>query len=371
MKTVFLSRKILITIFFLATCFPINSNADAIKVGWIGPLTGDAAVLGADAAKAVQMVIDQANGSRTPTELEIQLLLEDDTYVTAKAVNAYSRLVNFEKVKVIFIYTYSALFALADRAAKDGVLLIDPLDCDEDIAKLKDNVVCIAKRTEAMGHTLGLQIAADGYAPPAAIFSESDAFPGKFSAALRGALREKHIEPVMYEGYPASNTDFRDLLLRVKKSGAKSLYIMGYSEMGKIVRQAGEIGLKIPIYSGSIITSPSIREVAGNIEGIKYVEWRAPRSDKFNDFISKFTTLYGHAPALDISTVPSFDAAILLVNAIRSATPATEQTVQKYFYSIKNFQGASGDITVDADGITRSFIPTMRIWKDGKPENLQ
>ena len=126
----------------------VAEGQTAIRVGWIGPLTGNASALGIDSAPTVKMVFDRINASGGVNGRKLELVIEDDQYSTAKAVAAYKNLVEVQKIKIIFVITYGGFFALANQAERDGVLLLNPLDCDEAIAKLPSNSLCIAKKTE-------------------------------------------------------------------------------------------------------------------------------------------------------------------------------------------------------------------------------
>ena len=54
------------------------SFAEEIKIGWIGPLSGNAAVLGIDSAEVVQMVFDRANAEGGVHGKRLKLFVEDD-----------------------------------------------------------------------------------------------------------------------------------------------------------------------------------------------------------------------------------------------------------------------------------------------------
>lgn len=76
-----------------------------IKIGWIGPLTGNAAALGVDSSAAVQLAVDQINRQGGIDGEKIQLFIEDDQYESAKTVRAYSKLVHQQGVKTLLIVT--------------------------------------------------------------------------------------------------------------------------------------------------------------------------------------------------------------------------------------------------------------------------
>jgi hypothetical protein len=74
--------------------------------------------------------------------------------VVKQTIVAYRKLTEQQGVKVILAYSYCGLFSIAPLAQKSGVILITPLDCDEDIAKLGENVLCVAKLTEHFGEKM-------------------------------------------------------------------------------------------------------------------------------------------------------------------------------------------------------------------------
>ena len=121
-----------------------------LEIGWVGPLSGNSAVLGIDSARAVSMVFEAANADPT-SKIEFKLLSQDDLYNTQKSVTAYQKLANIDNVPEIIYLTYGGLFAVSARAQHDSVLMIDPLDCNESVAKLETNTICIAAMTEGIG----------------------------------------------------------------------------------------------------------------------------------------------------------------------------------------------------------------------------
>jgi branched-chain amino acid transport system substrate-binding protein len=109
-------KSFLLTLFMISQLVLLSfgeaTAEDLIKVGWIGPLTGDAAVLGVDSVKVAQDVFAEANNAGGINGHKIKLYVEDDQYQTAKTISAYRKLVNFEGVKVIFVITYGGILAV-------------------------------------------------------------------------------------------------------------------------------------------------------------------------------------------------------------------------------------------------------------------
>lgn len=367
-------KKIFI-IFSFILILPIRIYAESqaeIKIGWIGPLTGSAAALGVDSVPAIEIVFDEINAIGGINGRKLKLVVEDDQYETSKTVSAYNKLVNQEHISILYIITYGGLFALADKAEKDGVLLLDPLDCDDAIAKLPSNTICVAKKTEDLGRIIAEAAIQNGDIPAGLIYFAGDPFMGTAGQASEKTFQAVGKDLKFSEGYIGGTTDFKPILLKAKQAGLKSLFFFGYDEMGFAMKQARQIGISIPFYSMNTITSPGYKDSAGAAaEGAHVVNWLAPRTNEYEEFMKKFKKRVGRGPFLEISTIPSYDIASLLVNFfnIHKADPDSPEKLNKIknnFYSLKDYVGLSGLITIDPDGITRSLKNKMYIFEKGE-----
>ena len=153
-----------------------TQNLEPIKIGWIGPQTGQSAVLGMDSAVSAQIAVDEINAKGGINGRSVSLIIEDDQYDIAKATTAYQKLVNVDGVKFILINTYGSVFALAKNAEADGVILIDPLDCNSELAGLSDNVFCLATDSESIAEVLSQDANKKNYSSVGILYWNSDLF---------------------------------------------------------------------------------------------------------------------------------------------------------------------------------------------------
>lgn len=351
---------------------PALSDAQDARVGWIGPLTGNAAVLGVDTVPAMQIVFDAVNDTGGVDGHRIILNAQDDQYVANKTVAAYEMLVRKEGVKVIIVLTYGGLFALADRAQKDDVLLIDPLDCDEEIAKLPENVLCITKMTEDLGAANADRLLRIDAFPAGILHYDGDPFMGIASQATERRLKSKGHGWDFVATYSENTLDFRSVLVRAKAAGLKSLFFYGYDQMGTAMKEARALGITAQFFTMAVSTSPDFQKLAGpSLSGAYFPVWEAPRGERFAQFSKSFAARAGRAPHMEISTVPSYDIAELIVQGLRSGALSPKGQIlvgelRRYFYAVKDYEGVSGKITVDPDGVTRSFRVSEKVWSNGQ-----
>ena len=339
---------------------PDAVKPDAIKIGWIGPLTGNASVLGIDSLAAVKMAVEEANAA---DGAKIELLVEDDQYDTAKAVTAYAKLVA-QGAKALVLMTYGGVFATAPRAVNDGVIVIDALDCNEDIAKLPENTFCIATKSETVGEVLAEDIGKKSLTPVAVLYDEKN----PFMELVQRVLRSKYgSAPNYFGGIDQASADFKSEMARIKAAAPKSIVLLGHDPMGQAMREARAVGITAPFYTVGTITSPNFQALAGDAaEGALVAFWEAPDSAQAKTFMQTFSGRTGKKPTLELATTPSYDAANILIAAVRAAGPAAgAAAVREQLLKVRDYPGVSGQITMDSDGAVRTIVEHLYRFEKG------
>src|SRR3989344_6021865 len=87
-----------------------GTESETIKIGFIGPLTGDTANIGQNAQAAVAIAVEEVNNSGGVLGKKVEVVYEDDGCNGATAANAVSKLINTDKVVAILGGTSSVMF---------------------------------------------------------------------------------------------------------------------------------------------------------------------------------------------------------------------------------------------------------------------
>lgn len=331
-------------------CAEAEPALPPIVIGWSGPLTGNCAVVGVDSVAAVQLVIAQANRTGGVHGRPITLLVEDDGYLTTRAIHAYKKLVQ-QGATAIIANTYAGVFATARDAVRDGALVIDPLDCNEDIAALPENTLCLATKTESISAAFAQHILAQHTSVVLLLVEESDGWMQLIARHTR-LLLEKAGVRVLEESTPSSAASYTATLIRAKQAGVEAVVLLGNDQMGAAPREAHEIGLNVRVYGVGSILSPGFQALAGNtLEGAFVSSWQAPRTDAYQRFITAFNSRFGRRPALELASLPSHDAAALLVRCLTDTTSeseiATAAKLRTCMLAQRDFEGLTGTISFD------------------------
>ena len=158
------------------------------------------------------------------------------------------------------------------------------------------------------------------------------------------------------------------MLTKVKALNAEVIYVPGYyEEVGKIVKQARELGIAAPIIGGDGWDSPKLVELGGApalnntfFTNHYSVDDNSPASKTFVDAYKKE---YGQAP--DALAVLGYDAAKLLIDAIQRANSLDKAKIQAALVATKDYPAITGATTLNAshDAVKSAVIIEM---KDGK-----
>ena len=129
------ARAVLAIGFGLLFGMSASVNAETLKIGVIGAMTGGAAEYGLAAREATRILADETNAKGGVDiggkKYKLDVVAYDDQQKPADAVAAYNRLVNVDGVKYIFLQSSSSTLALKDNAERDKVVLLSAAFSDK------------------------------------------------------------------------------------------------------------------------------------------------------------------------------------------------------------------------------------------------
>ena len=322
-------------------------------------MTGQSAVLGMDSAVAAEIAVEEINTAGGVAGKKIKLILEDDQYDAKKTVSAYQKLVDVDGAKVIVISTYSGVFVLAERAKQDGVVLVDPLDCNSELAALGDHVFCLATDSESIAEILAEETEKSEVKKVGVLFFQSDAFMPLVKDVFVSEFGGKVI---LVEGYSAGTSDFRTSISKMMEQDVEAMVLLGYDETGFTMKQARTLGFEGQFYTTGTVTSPSLQKAsAGNSEGTIFAFWDAQKDrEPAMSFTAKFIEKQGRPAILDLATYPTYDAVKVIAKALES------NDLKQGLLDIQGFAGATGNVSFSSDGTVR-IRESAFVLHDGFP----
>ncbi len=151
------------------------------------------------------------------------------------------------------------------------------------------------------------------------------------------------------EAFDKDARDFRSQIARLKAASPNVIYLVGYAgQTGPASRQLREAGLNVPIVGTVAMEDAEYIKAAGpTADGVVYPFPSAPTGPTAASFKDSFKAAYHKAPGLLHDC--GYDAAQLVLGALRSGAISGDQ-VRAFLAQTKDFRGASGTITFDAQG---------------------
>ena len=340
-------------------------NAENLRIGYIGGLTGDSAIIGQEIAATLQVVVDKMNNVDGISGRRVELLVEDDGYDVKRALSAYQKMRPQLNSNVVFMSTYGAVLALGSRPEADGIVVVDTLDCNDKIVRSSSMHTCVATRTESIGEAFLGQIKKAGGGTVGVLY-EQEAWFEFIVGTLRSGLGEMLLEVPT----AVKSGDYRAEVATLRKANVKHVVVLGNDSMGRALAQARSIGIEAPFYSIAGVMSPGFQELSGKaLEGAYVSNWLIPDRPAKGAFSEAFKTYHGRDIVLDFVVGPTRDAGYLVWQSLKSlnagqAIPSGEE-IRRAMSELPSFDGLSGSIDMDQDGAVRSIREGLYQFRDG------
>ncbi len=261
-----------------------EADTSPIKLGFIGPLTGDTSAIGQNAKAAVEIAVEEVNSGGGVGGRMIEVIYEDGQCDGAAASNAANKLINIDKVVMILggacSGETSAFTGLAEQTqtpvlsycssapaisqAGDFIFRNYPSDTFQGLFAADYVFNTLSKKDVAI-----LYVKSDWGS------GIKDVFVNKFKE-LGGTIAGE-------EGYEPNARDLRPNLTKIKSAKPDLLYFLGDTEASiPGLKQAAELKLAVPILGSDVWDDAKIwTEVGAAGDGVMYLVASTRGGDEF------------------------------------------------------------------------------------------
>ena len=217
-----------------------------VKIGVIGPMTGDNAQYGLGVYHAAQVAAEEINANGGFNGYNVEILdAGDDQADPEKAVNAYNDLLDKGMQMLCGTVTSGSCIAVGAEAA-ESTFMFTPSATAVDSITAGSNEFRMCFTDPAQGTKSAQYIGEHSLATKVAVLYDSSAdYNSGINDAFVAAAEENGLEIVADEAYTAdSNTDFSVQLKKIKDSGAELLFLPNYyADNALILQQAHDAGM--------------------------------------------------------------------------------------------------------------------------------
>ena len=356
---------LMIAFVFVSMCFAggnqEDSSSESIKIGFIGPLTGDYANYGTLCKQAVEMAIDEINANGGINGVEVKLYAEDSEGDSQKALAAMEKLSSSDKVCAIVgpVLTGES-FSVAERAQAEGIVMITPSASHKDITSVGDYIFRTTPSDGLQGEVAGKYwYEVLGYRKLAVLYAKNDYSQGLYES-MSEAFTADGGKIVAAATFMVGDKDFKTQLTNLKNTDAEAIYIPDYTaEMAQILEQAAQLGIDKPFLSSDGFLSEEIYNLAGQYtDGVIYTaSAKIVESDKNKVFKENYTAKWGVGP--DSFASNSYDATYILASVIEKVG-TDRKAIKEGMQQVKDFEGVNGIINFAENG---DLVASQGIYK--------
>jgi len=367
MKQIFgsLGKTLLVTGSLLAAVS--SAQAESLKIGIAGPVTGPVAQYGDMQKIGAMMAIRQINEAGGVNGQQLEGVIYDDACDPKQAVAVANRIVNDDIRHVIGHLCSSSTEPASDIYEEEGVMMITAASTSPSITEKGYELIFRTIGLDSLQGSLAADHISDKVKPERlAIIHDKQQYGEGLASTVKDLLAAKGIEAVMYEGVTPGDKDFSALIAKLKRNNIDFVYYGGYHpELGLILRQSREKGFDAPFMGPEGVVNSDLAAIAG--EAMEGVLATAPKSFDQNPENAALTEAF-KARNEDPSgpfVFPAY-AAIQVMTEAMKATGETDPYALAEHLRANRFDTTIGEIGFDAKGdLTESTFMVYRLHVDG------
>ncbi len=343
-------------------------QAEPLKLGFVGGLTGRYSDLGTAGRNGALLAVEKVNQSGGINGRIIELITRDDKQDPAVAVQADRELIAAGVVAIIGHMTSSMTLAALPLINEQRVLMVSPTTTTEKLAGIDDFFIRVVSTNKTEAHNMaGHAFHAQGLKKIGALYDLANrGYTEGFFNNFKEEFEKYGGRIIFSKGFTAGkDLSFRSLAAEIISTEAEGVLIAtGALDTAMICQQ-----LRKENFTGTIIsclwamTPELISHGGGAVEGLLFSQQfdqnsTAPDYLRFkSDYISRF----GSEP--NFGSVHAYNAARVLLEAL--SIDSGPDNLKDTIIAKGTFSGLQGDFEIDRYGDTHSRRTLLTI-RDGQ-----
>ncbi|NJE80079.1 ABC transporter substrate-binding protein [Olsenella sp. SW781] len=361
-----------------------SSGASGIKVGVMGPHTGDNSSYGLACLNGAQLYFKQLNADGGVNGKQIEAVVYDTKGDATEAVNAYNRLVQEDGVTgIVGSVLTGPTIAVAQASVADNMPCVTPSATAADVVTYGSNYFRACVTDPEQGRVMAHFASEQGYKNVATLYLSGSDYSEGVNAAFCEEAEALGITITTQQSYAEGDVDFKAQLTNIIATSPDAILVPNYyQDDGMIVNQArgqgyDKVFLGVDGWSGIYGGSENYADAA-NLHDCYYccAFSSSNESETATKFVSDYEAEYGEAPTNFCAL--GYDAAMVLAAGLTAAEEAgleagTDEYKQAVIDGIAagTVDGVTGSISYEGTGdpVKSSLIITFA--EDGTEETFQ
>ncbi len=338
-----------------------GGEGGTLKIGGIGPLTGDNAEYGQAVQNGAQLAVDEINAAGGINGMTVEFSMEDDESDEEKSVNAYNSLKDWGMQMLLGTVTSTPCIAVVAETAEDNMFQLTPSGTAVACLGEAGNAFRVCFSDPAQGTASADYISENQLGEKIGIiYDSSDTYSSGIYQNFKSEAEAKGLTIVAEQAFTKdSNSDFSVQLQKCSDAGADLLFLpIYYQQASLILQQASNMGYA-PGYFG-VDGMDGVLNVqnfdTSLAEGVMLLTPFAASSEDENvqSFVSAYEEAFGETPIQ--FAADAYDGVYAIKMAAEKAGITADMNVSDICDAMKTAMteielvGVTGTITWSEDG---------------------
>ena len=343
--------------------------AQEVKIGHVGPLTGQIAHLGKDNENGARLAIDEANEAKVQLggqPVTFTLVAEDDQADPKVGTTVAQKLVDARVVGVVGHLNSGTSIPASPIYNQAGIPVISGSATNPKLTEQGfKNQFRVVGRDDQQGPAIASYLVTERKPKLVAVVDDATAYGEGLANEVEKTLKAQNVKVLPREKGTDKTTDWKAVLTKIRGQKPDAVFYGGMDATGgPLIKQGRELGIKAVFAFGDGACTNEMSKLAGAAsEGMACSQAGLPAEAASKDFVDAFKAKYGeikqYAPYF-------YDGAMAVIEAMKKADSTDPAKFGPQMFNV-SFTGATGKVEFDAKGDRKDAEMTIfRMGKDGK-----
>jgi branched-chain amino acid transport system substrate-binding protein len=361
-----------------AISMQVMAQEQVVKIGHVGPLSGQIAHLGKDNENGARMAIDVLNTKGLTIggkKIKFVLQAEDDGANPQQATAAAQKLAD-AKVSGVIGHLNSGTTIPASKIYNDaGIPQISPSATNPKYTMQGyKGAFRVVANDGQLGGALGRFTASDIKAKRIAIIDDRTAYGQGVADEFAKAAKAAGLTIVGRQYTTDKATDFNAILTAIKGKSPDLIFFGGMDAVGgPMLRQMKQLGISAKFMGGDGICTEQLPSLAGAgmSDGQVVCAEAGGVEESQKKIVEKFRSDYKKKFGVEVKLYAPYvyDAVMVMVAAMQKANSVEPAKYLPELAKI-NYEGVTGKIEFDARGDIKNGLLTLYTYKGGKRSQI-
>lgn len=352
-----------------------------VRIGHVGPMSGNIAHLGRDNENGAILAIEDLNSQNIViggNRIRFELVPEDDAADPRQATAVATKLVD-ANVNGVIGHLNSGTSIPASRIYHDaGIPQISPSSTNPTYTRQGFKTAFRVVTDDAgIGGTLARYAVNELKATRIAVIDDRTAYGQGIADEFIKALQAAGIQPVSRQFTNDRAVDFQAILTTIRAQNPELIFFGGMDAVGgPMLRQMVQLGMgDVKFMGGDGVCSPQLTELAGGAANVgERKVWCAKAggvteefSADYNAFLQRFQTRFGQPVQIYAPYV--YDAMMTMVAAMKAADSVDPAVYNDALFNVEH-RGVTGLIRFDEKGDLVGGTLTLMTYEGGERKDV-